>query len=154
MRKEPRLFQLLTQAQRAVAQTAEREAVAELGVTPTQLALLYALEGDAPVAMAEVGRLLELSPAALSGLADRCERAGLIQRCSAARDARIVRLAATSRGAELRERSYPLLAAMNARLVEGLDAAERAAAVKFLQGLVARFGKNQGDANERDHRRA
>ena len=147
MRKEPRLFQLLNQAQRAVLQVAEREAVAELGVTPTQLALLYALDRDAPVAMIEVGRLLELSPAALSGLADRCVRAGLIERRPHPHDGRGVALAATARGAELRDRSYPLLATLNARLVEGLDAAEIAAAAKFLQGLVGRFGKNQ--ENER-----
>lgn len=154
MRKEPRLFHLLSQAQRAVFQVAEREAVAQLGVTPAQLALLYVLEGDAPVAMAEVGRRLELSPAALSGLADRCERAGLVERRTGERDGRVVRLAATDRGGALREKSYPLLAALSERLVEGLDAAERAAAVKFLQGLVARFGKSQGDENERDRRRA
>lgn len=154
MRKEPRFFQLLVQAQRAVSQVAEREALAQLGITPTQLALLYALEGDAPMAMAEVGRLLELSPAALSGLADRCERAGLVERRTNERDGRAVQLAATTRGRELRERSYPVLATMNERLVEGLDAAERAAAAKFLQGLVARFGKYQGDENERDRHRA
>ena len=154
MRKEPRLFQLLAQAQRAVSQAAEREALAQLGITPTQLALLYALESDAPVTMADVGRLLELSPAALSGLADRCERAGLVERRSNKQDGRTVLLAATTRGCELRQRSYPLLAAMNERLVEGLDAAERAAAVKFLRGLVVRFSKYQGDENERDRRRA
>lgn len=154
MRKEPRLFQLLAQAQRAVSQAAEREALSRLGITPTQLALLYALEGDAPVTMADVGRLLELSPAALSGLADRCQRAGLVERQSNEQDGRTVLLAATTRGRELRRRSYPLLAALNERLVEGLDSAERAAAAKFLQGLVARFGKYQGDENERDRRRA
>lgn len=154
MRNEPRLFHLLTQAQRAVAQAAEREALAELGITPTQLALLYALEGEASVAMAEVGRVLELSPAALSGLADRCGRAGLVERRSSERDGRAVHLVATPHGRRLREKSYPLLAAMNERLVEDLDAAERAAAVKFLRGLIARFGKYQGDENERDRRRA
>lgn len=143
MRKEPRLFQILNQAQRAVLQVAEREAVADLGVTPTQLALLYALDCDAPVAMTEVGRLLELSPAALSGLADRCVRAGLIERRPHPNDGRGVALATTARGAALRDQSYPLLATLNARLVEGLDTAEIAAAAKFLQGLVARFGKNQ-----------
>lgn len=145
MRKEARLFHLLAQAQRAVAQTAERESVARLGITPSQLALLYALEGDAPVAMAVAGRSLELSPAALSGLADRCERAGLVARQPSARDGRSTDLVATARGQALRARSYPLLADLNARLVDGLDAAERAAAAKFLTGLIDRFGQAQGD---------
>lgn len=145
MRKERRLFHLLSRAQRAVVQMAERESVAQLGVTPSQLALLYTLEGDAPVAMASAGRSLELSPAALSGLADRCERAGLIARQPSARDARSTDLVATAHGRALRERSYPLLADLNARLVDGLDAAERAAAAKFLTGLIERFGKAQGD---------
>lgn len=145
MRKEPRLFQLLSQAQRAVVQTAERASVARLGVTPAQLALLYALEGDDPVAMTTIGRALDLSPAALTGIADRCERAGLVKRQPNRRDARSTELVATDRGIEVRARSYPLLAELNASLVEGLDAAERAAAAKFLTGLVERFGKAKGD---------
>jgi len=148
MRNEPRLFHLLSQAQRAVAQAAERESVAKLGVTPAQLALLYALEGDAPVAMAAVGGALGLSPAALSGLADRCERAGLVRRQPNGRDGRSIELAATANGAELRARSYPLLADLNARLIEGLDATERGAAAKFLTGLVERFGKTKGERHE------
>lgn len=145
MRKEPRLFHLLSQAQRAVVQAAERESVARLGATPAQLALLYALEGDAPIAMAAVGRALDLSPAALSGLADRCERAGLVQRQPSRRDARSTELLATERGRSLRDQSYPLLAELNASLVEGLDEAERAAAAKFLTGLIERFGQAKGD---------
>jgi DNA-binding MarR family transcriptional regulator len=145
MRSEPRLFHLLSQAQRAVAQAAERESVARLGVTPAQLALLYALEGEAPVSMVEAGRALELSPAALSGLADRCERAGLVVRQPSRRDGRSTDLVATARGRALRDRSYPMLGDLNARLVDGLDAAERAAAAKFLTGLIERFGKAQGE---------
>lgn len=145
MRKEPRLFQLLAQAQRAVVQAAERESVARLGATPAQLALLYALEGDAPVAMTAVGRALDLSPAALSGLTDRCERAGLVERQPNRRDARSTELRVTARGRALRDQSYPLLAELNAGLVEGLDASERAAAAKFLTGLIERFGKAKGD---------
>ena len=145
MRKEPRLFQLLSQAQRAVTQAAERDCVARLGATPAQLALLYALEGESPVAMAVVGRALDLSPAALSGLADRCERAGLVERRPSQRDARSTELLATERGRALRDDSYPLLAELNAGLVEGLDASERAAAAKFLTGLIERFGKAKGE---------
>lgn len=145
MRKEPRLFQLLSQAQRAVAQAAERESLQRLGATPAQLALLYALEGDAPVAMATIGRALDLSPAALSGLADRCERAGWIERRPNQRDGRSIELIATDRGKALRADSYPLLAELNARLVDGLDEAERSAAAKFLTGLSERFGKPKGD---------
>jgi len=145
MRTEPRLFQLLSQAQRAVVQVAERESVAQLGVTPSQLALLYALEGEAPVSMAKAGRSLELSPAALSGLTDRCERAGLVARQASARDGRSTDLVVTDSGRAVRDRSYPLLGDLNARLVEGLDAAERAAAAKFLTGLIERFGKAQGE---------
>lgn len=148
MRKNPRLFQLLAQAQRAVFLEAERESLAQLGLTPVQLGLLYVLEGDRPVTMAEAGRALDLSPAAVSGLADRCERAGLVARQASQRDGRSVQLVATERGRTLREKSYPLLAELNARLVEGLDETERAAVAKFLTGLVDRFGKSKGEKHD------
>jgi len=154
MRSTPRLFSLLMRAQRLVHQAAERETLAALGLTPVQLGLLYALEGDAPRPMADVGRLLDLSPAALSGLADRSERIGIVARLPNARDGRSSCLVATPHGRSLRERSRPLLARFNAELVEGLDAGEQAAAAKFLDALATRYGNRdtihdtQGDDHD------
>jgi len=152
------MFYLLSRAHRAVQTTVERACAAELGATPVQLGLLYCLEGDAPVPMAEVGRTLELSPAALTGLVDRMARGGLVERSPNAIDGRAVDLRATARGAALREASYPLLRRLNAELLDGLDEARRRTVVDFLEDLAARFGgearSKEGPSNDRArHRR-
>ena len=150
MRSNLRLFERLARAQRLVHQAAERESMAELGLTPVQLGLLYALEGEAPRTMTEVGRLLNLSSAALSGLVDRSVRIGIVARTPNARDGRSSCLAATAHGCMLRERSRPLLARFNTRLVDGLDDAEQAAVAKFLDRLVTRCGNHHKQGDEHD----
>lgn len=155
MRRKVRLFHLFSRAQRLAYQAAERASLADLGVTPVQLGLLYSLDRGEPAAMAEVGRQLDLSPAALSGLVTRMEEAGLVTRTRDPDDARAVRLRSTPQGEAVRERSRPFLKAFNADLVAGLNEAERAAVVKFLDSIVLRFGaaSHAGDQNDRARRR-
>lgn len=147
MRNKPRMFYLLSRAQRAVQATVERACLTELGATPVQLGLLYCLEGEASVPMAEVGRALDLSPAALTGLVDRMEAGGLIERLPSPSDGRAVNLSATARGAELRQTSYPTLSRLNDELLDGLSEAERTTVVTFLESLCTRFG-SEGRAQE------
>lgn len=141
MRKTPRLFYLLSRAQRAVANVAERESVAALGVTPVQLGLLYAVPEDGPVPLGEVGRALDLSPAALSGLVDRMVAAGLVERRVSPTDKRAAELIVTPHGRALRDRSLPLLEALNARLFAGVSPDHQAIIADFLEGLPARANR-------------
>lgn len=157
MRTNPRLFYLLARAQRRVYEAAERESVATLGVTPIQLGLLYTLRDDDSVPMAQVGRLLDLSPAALTGLVDRMVQAGLIERQPSRFDGRAVELRATERGRAICSVSFPHLEQLNERLVDGLTPDEQAIVVRFLDGLIARFGDTsiqaKGATGARSYRR-
>ena len=139
MRSNPRLFYLLMRAQRRAYEAAERESIANLGVTPIQLGLLYSLDGEAGVPMAQVGRALDLSPAGLTGLVDRMVRAGLVERRPSPSDRRAVELHATERGRAVRAASIRHLDQFNARLVEGVSTEEQAVVARFLHGLIARF---------------
>ena len=141
MRRKPRLFHLLSRAQRAVANVAERESLAALGVTPVQLGLLYTLGRDAPVPLAEVGRALDLSPAGLSGLVDRTVAAGLIERRVSETDRRAAELVMTPRGRALRDRSLPLLDALNARIFDGVPPEHQAIIADFLDSLPDRINR-------------
>lgn len=141
MRKTPRLFYLLSRAQRAVANVAERESLAALGVTPVQLGLLYALGRDGPVPLGDVGRALDLSPAGLSGLVDRMVAAGLIERRASPTDRRAAELVITPRGRALRDESLPLLDALNARIFDGVPPAHQAIIADFLDSLPARINR-------------
>ena len=76
---DERLYYLLTRAQRRLTDRAQA-GLADLGVTPTQAGALFAIH---PVHGATIGGLaqaLDLAQSAASGLAQRLEKLGLVQR--------------------------------------------------------------------------
>ncbi|WP_326691179.1 MarR family transcriptional regulator [Streptomyces sp. NBC_01795] len=78
-----------------------------------QQAQLLCMLIDGPVGMTELSRLLHVEKSSLTGLVDRVERRGLVERVRADNDRRAFRIALTTTGAELADDSH---AAMCARL--------------------------------------
>jgi MarR family transcriptional regulator, organic hydroperoxide resistance regulator len=81
----------------------------ELGLTFTQAHALRLLEPDAPLPMRSLAELLVCDASNVTGVADRLEARGLVERRSDAHDRRVKVLAITPRGAELRERVLELI---------------------------------------------
>lgn len=71
-------------------------------VSAVQMRLLGILRGREP-AMLELARFLNLDKSSVSGLIDRAERRGLVQRTATATDARVVRVTLTPVGKNLAE---------------------------------------------------
>jgi len=73
------------------------------GVTPQQHQLLLAIKGQPGrewMTVADAADWLQITHHAAVGLADRCERLGLIERCRDSEDRRQVRLVLTAKGNE------------------------------------------------------
>ncbi|MBY0010612.1 MarR family transcriptional regulator [Paenibacillus typhae] len=77
----------------------------ELNVTSTQLMVLRKLALHPDIGITELADLLHLGNSAASGVVDRMVKAGLLTRQRSDTDRRIVRLAVTDKGQEIRERS-------------------------------------------------
>ncbi|GHO98256.1 MarR family transcriptional regulator [Reticulibacter mediterranei] len=92
----------LGKAYQRVTQSAKRR-LAPYGVTPVQYALLKVLWEQDNQSGAELGERLVLDSATMTGLLDRLEHAGLIERQAHATDRRINRVLLTARGRELQE---------------------------------------------------
>jgi DNA-binding MarR family transcriptional regulator len=76
------------------------EAIArKAGLSPPDLEVLGAIEQHGPLTAGQLGALTGLSPAAVTGLIDRLERAGVAKRRADAADRRRV-LVGVSKGAE------------------------------------------------------
>ncbi|MEY2535648.1 MAG: hypothetical protein QOF29_3558 [bacterium] len=77
---------------------------AEFELSPPQVRALGVLDPERPVAMSELAGALHCDNSNVTGIVDRLEDRGLVERRSATHDRRVKMLAVTARGVEVRER--------------------------------------------------
>jgi DNA-binding MarR family transcriptional regulator len=87
-----------------------------------------------PYGMGELGAMLGLAKSSLTGLVDRTERNGLVQRKPDPQDTRAVRISLTPRGSRLAAEFY----AETCRRIDALPAQLSAAERDTLAGLLGR----------------
>src|SRR5215211_3094709 len=75
----------------------------EFELSPPQVRALGVLDPERPVPMSELAEALHCDNSNVTGIVDRLEDRGLVERRSAAHDRRVKMLAVTRRGAEVRE---------------------------------------------------
>jgi MarR family transcriptional regulator, organic hydroperoxide resistance regulator len=76
---------------------------AEYELSPPQLGALKALDSDNPLAMSELAEVLGCDNSNVTGIVDRLEHRGLVERRPADHDRRVKLLALTDEGLALRE---------------------------------------------------
>ena len=84
-------------------------AFTELGLTFAQAHALRLLDPDRPLPMSALAQLLVCDASNVTGIADRLEARGLVERQGAGNDRRVKMLALTPSGAELRARVLELM---------------------------------------------
>jgi DNA-binding MarR family transcriptional regulator len=125
-------------AQRRVQQASASE---RNGVSSAQAGALFLLGAREGMLIGDVARALGVGAAAISGLVDRMEAAGLVQRTPAPEDGRAVRLVLTDRGREARERAKARAATVNQRLTQGFSDDELDVVARWLAAAAERFAK-------------
>ncbi|MEU0572165.1 MarR family transcriptional regulator [Nonomuraea sp. NPDC005983] len=108
----------------------------EYGLTQQQGQLLCVLMAQ-PYGMSELGAVLGLAKSSLTGLVDRSERNGLVQRTPDPQDSRAVRVALTGRGAKLADEFYAETCRRVGELTSEFDPAERDTLAALLGRVVA-----------------
>lgn len=104
------------------------------GVSPADLEVLGAIEQRGPLTAGELARLTGLSAAAVTGLIDRLERAGVATRKPDPADRRRV-LVATAKGARRIAELYTSLERDALRALDGRSAAELETIAEFLRAM-------------------
>jgi DNA-binding MarR family transcriptional regulator len=112
---------------------------AELDITPPQLIVLRRLEPDHPVPMSEVAKWLACDASNVTGITDRLEARGLLERRTAPHDRRVKLLALTERGRIVRATLEERMSEPPAELA-GLSAADRRALRDILRRATAANG--------------
>lgn len=143
---EHRLIYLLNVAQRRL-QRQSRTTTTAGSVTAAQSGLLFFLGTNDGALMSEAAAALQLGAPGMSGLADRTERAGLIERRPDDTDGRASRLWLTEAGRAVRQRSRARVKALNAKLTEGFTPEEIDVVARWLTSLQTKFpASDEGNA--------
>jgi DNA-binding MarR family transcriptional regulator len=137
--RRPRLFHLMSLAQHRLLKTTDAAFGDMLGITATQLGVLFILERRPGAPPREVSEALGINKSAITGLIDRMEAAKLVRRHPSDDDGRVVHLHATPEGLAKAAAARPMLANLNARLTDGFSKREIATVGRFLQSILERF---------------
>jgi DNA-binding MarR family transcriptional regulator len=105
-REAQRLFFEIGMVQR----TRVGAALAELGLTFAQAHALRLLDPDRPLPMSALAERLFCDASNVTGIADRLEARGLVERRAGEGDRRVKTLALTRAGADLRDRVHEIMA--------------------------------------------
>ncbi|MBV8271174.1 MAG: winged helix-turn-helix transcriptional regulator [Cupriavidus sp.] len=141
-----RLVYLLNVGQRRLHRWTQARTAAG-GVTASQSGVLFYLGKNDGALMSETGAALDLGAPGMSGLADRMERAGLLERGLDERDRRASRLWLTDAGRVALKRSKANLTELNARLTEGFTPSEIDVVARWLTSLQEKFPATDGDGD-------
>jgi len=137
--KERRLFFLMTQAQRSMVRYADAALLGQHGVTSAQAAaLMYLAKNDASP-LTRLAEGLGLNAPAITGLTNRLERLGLVERRDDPDDGRAYRLTLTPEGRRRAEAIVPRVRALQAEALRGFGPDEIDTIVRFLTSLIKRF---------------
>ncbi|HEX6837805.1 MAG TPA: MarR family winged helix-turn-helix transcriptional regulator [Polyangia bacterium] len=152
--KQPRLYHLLARASHAVKQQLERRSHELLGIGTVQAGALFHLVDADGCLQKDLASALGILPSAVSGLVDRLEAGGLVQRRGCGDDGRAERLHATVAGRRVAARAKPLVAEMQAILSSGFSEAEIAIVARFLTAAIEREWPASSERSSRRRRRA
>ncbi|PRY04195.1 MarR family winged helix-turn-helix transcriptional regulator [Paraburkholderia sp. BL25I1N1] len=133
-----RLVYLLNVGQRRLHRWSQARTAAG-GVTAAQAGLLFFLGKNDGALTSEAAAALDLKAPGMSGLVDRAERAGLLERHSDELDGRASRLWLTAAGRTALKRSKSGLSELNVRLTEGFTEAEIDVVGRWLTSLQDKF---------------
>ena len=130
------LAYLLRQAQAATRLTLER-ALADLGVTPPQFAVLTMLKAYPGLSGADLARVALLTPQTVGVIIRNLERDGAIRKTPHPVHGRMLQWTLTRRGATLLARCRRHVMALERRLIKGLSAKAQATVRRWLSKIAA-----------------
>lgn len=131
--EQDELVDMLIQTSFAAMAVLNRVA-AEHDLSLTQLRV-FAILRDRRLRLTDLAEYLGLERSTMTGLVDRANKRGLLERAANSRDGRAVDVFLSPAGVELVEHVYPLVAGSISRMTDGLTPAER----RRLHTLLARI---------------
>jgi len=111
----------------------------DLGITPGQMTVLYALYKGDGMPITEVGKKVFLDNSTLTGLIDRMEKLGLVHRAPAPEDRRCYCIFLTDKAREMEEAVTRTMAQVEEIMTAGCSQEEIAVFRKVLKQIYAKL---------------
>lgn len=138
--QDERLIYLLFTAQHKLKMHIKDQMLkAGLKTTLGQTGILFVLVEKNDQAMSELSRLLFLDNSTVTGLIDRLEKAGFVQRRANPKDRRVSLIHITPRGIKEADKAGQVISRINGAIKAGLSKAELESFSKTLKGFMAKF---------------
>lgn len=121
---DDRLIFLLGHARHRVYLRLDQALLDRAGVTTVQVGALFFLQGNDGCLLSQMGQGLMLDKSAITGLVDRLEKKGMIERRKDPADRRAIRLHLTRRGRDVTAKALPVVKEQNRAIKEGFSREE------------------------------
>ncbi len=112
-----------------------RESIAPYGLTTSQFFLLIALYEENGILISKLAEKVALDKASLTGIIDRLERDGLVERRGDPEDRRAIRVYLTPKAESLREELLQIYYRNNSKFLSVLSPEEK----KFFESIVEKL---------------
>jgi DNA-binding MarR family transcriptional regulator len=146
MGKNDRLIYLIFTAQQKLRTYIKNALVKEnVRVTIAQAGILFLLKQKTGQSMSEISQFLSVDNSTLTGLIDRLERSGFVQRNSNPGDRRSLNIDITESGLRELEKAKVVIRRINEEVKEGFSEQEMESFKKVLQHFTSKFGRPAGD---------
>ena len=109
------------------------------GLTPSQARVIFTIGGTDGMTCKDIGDITLITKGTLTGVIDRLEEKGLVERWSVEGDGRKTIVALTRRGERIYEREYPRHVEFLKTKFDGLGAGDRKKATELLQKIRGLF---------------
>ena len=109
------------------------------GLTPSQARVIFTIGGTEGMTCKEIGDITLITKGTLTGVVDRLEQKGLVERWSVEEDGRKTIVALTRRGQRVYEREYPRHVAFLKSKFDKLGVGERKQATRLLRRVRELF---------------
>ncbi|MFB9269337.1 MarR family winged helix-turn-helix transcriptional regulator [Bradyrhizobium erythrophlei] len=149
MKSDRRLIFLLTVGYRRLQRSIEHEMLAH-DLTSAQSGVLFYLGRNDGALIGDASQALDIVPSAMTGLADRMERSGLVKRKRDGADGRAQRLYLTAAGQDLGKRAAAQAKAINSRLMDGFSDVEIEVVSRWLTSLQDKFPKDKDAGKQQE----
>ena len=140
MKFEDRLIFLISKVYQRLIVTLKRSFLCEgLEVTPIQVMILFFLQKNNGCSLTDLSRGVMLENPTVTGLVDRLEKSGYVERRNHPEDRRVYLIHITKKGKLVAEKALPIIKRVNEEIKDGYTEEEIHAFKKVLIGAFDKF---------------